>query len=291
MLILELIKGLILGIVEGLTEFAPVSSTGHMILIDDMWLKSSEFLGSESAFTFKIVIQLGSVFAGAWVFRERYFEMLHIGKYKASSIDGVGQKPNRLNLLHIIVGMIPAGILGLLFDDVIQKYLFSVPTVMIGLFVGAIYMIIADIYSKKVANPQSVDQINYIQAFVIGLSQAVAMWPGFSRSGSTISTGVLMKMDHKSASDFTFIMAVPVMLAASGLSLVKNFEYIHLDHFGFYALGFISAFVVGLIAIKTFLYLISKVKLIPFAIYRIVLVIIIAILYFGFGIGQGISGE
>lgn len=291
MLILELIKGLILGIVEGLTEFAPVSSTGHMILIDDMWLKSSEFLGSESAFTFKIVIQLGSVFAGAWVFRERYFEMLHIGKYKASSIDGVGQKPNRLNLLHIIVGMIPAGILGLLFDDVIQKYLFSVPTVMIGLFVGAIYMIIADIYSKKVANPQSVDQINYIQAFVIGLSQAVAMWPGFSRSGSTISTGVLMKMDHKSASDFTFIMAVPVMLAASGLSLVKNFEYIHLDHFGFYALGFISAFVVGLIAIKTFLYLISKVKLIPFAIYRIVLVIIIAILYFGFGIGQGITGE
>lgn len=291
MLILELIKGLILGIVEGLTEFAPVSSTGHMILIDDMWLKSSEFLGSESAFTFKIVIQLGSVFAGAWVFRERYFEMLHIGKYKASSIDGVGQKPNRLNLLHIIVGMIPAGILGLLFDDVIQKYLFSVPTVMIGLFIGAIYMIIADIYSKKVTHPQSVDQINYIQAFVIGLSQAIAMWPGFSRSGSTISTGVLMKMDHKSASDFTFIMAVPVMLAASGLSLVKNFEYIHLDHFGFYALGFIAAFVVGLIAIKTFLYLISKVKLIPFAIYRIILVIIIAILYFGFGIGQGITGE
>ena len=82
MFIIELIKGIILGVVEGLTEFAPVSSTGHMILVDDMWLKSTQFLGSESAFTFKIVIQLGSVFAGAWVFRERYFEMLHIGKYK-----------------------------------------------------------------------------------------------------------------------------------------------------------------------------------------------------------------
>ncbi|MGO2789187.1 MAG: undecaprenyl-diphosphate phosphatase, partial [Staphylococcus saprophyticus] len=258
---------------------------------DDMWLKSSEFLGSESAFTFKIVIQLGSVFAGAWVFRERYFEMLHIGKYRHEPIDGIGQKPKRLNLLHIIVGMIPAGVLGLLFDDVIQKYLFSVPTVMIGLFIGAIYMIIADIYSKKVTNPRNVDQINYFQAFVIGLSQAIAMWPGFSRSGSTISTGVLMKMNHKSASDFTFIMAVPVMLAASGLSLVKNMEYIHMSDIGFYVLGFLAAFIVGLIAIKTFLYLISKIKLIPFAIYRIVLVIIIAILYFGFGIGQGITGE
>ena len=291
MLILELIKGIILGIVEGLTEFAPVSSTGHMILIDNMWLKSSEFLGSESAFTFKIVIQLGSVFAGAWVFRERYFEMLHIGKYRGEPIDGIGQKPKRLNLLHIIVGMIPAGVLGLLFDDVIEKYLFSVPTVMIGLFVGAVYMIIADIYSKKVTKPQNVDQINYFQAFVIGLSQAIAMWPGFSRSGSTISTGVLMKMNHKAASDFTFIMAVPVMLAASGLSLVKNLEYIQLNHIGFYIVGFIAAFIVGLIAIKTFLYLISKIKLIPFAIYRIILVIIIAILYFGFGIGQGITGE
>ncbi|WP_251518895.1 MULTISPECIES: undecaprenyl-diphosphate phosphatase [Staphylococcus] len=289
MLLLEMIKGIILGIVEGLTEFAPVSSTGHMILVDDMWLKSKEFLGSQSAFTFKIVIQLGSVFAGAWVFRERYFEMLHIGKYKAQPATGSRQRPKRLNLLHILVGMIPAGVLGVLFDDVIEKYLFSVPTVMIGLFIGALYMIAADMYSKKVPNPRTVDEINYVQAFIIGLSQAIAMWPGFSRSGSTISTGVLMKMSHKSASDFTFIMAVPVMLAASGLSLVKNMEYIHLNHIGFYILGFLAAFIVGLIAIKTFLSLISRVKLVPFAIYRIVLVIIIAILYFGFGIGQGIT--
>ncbi|HJG54388.1 undecaprenyl-diphosphatase [Staphylococcus arlettae] len=290
MVILELIKGIILGIVEGLTEFAPVSSTGHMILIDDMWLKSTDFLGSESAFTFKVVIQLGSVFAAAWVFRERYFEMLHIGKYKAEPLDGVDQKPKRLNLIHIVVGMIPAGILGLLFDDVIEKYLFSVPTVMIGLFVGAIYMIVADMYSKKVKNPKTVDQITYVQAFIIGLSQAIAMWPGFSRSGSTISTGVLMKMNHKAASDFTFMMAVPVMLGASGLSLVKNIEFIHANQIPFYILGFLAAFIFGLISIKLFLHLISKVKLLPFAIYRIILVIIIAILYFGFGIGHNITG-
>ena len=289
MIIIEFIKALILGIVEGLTEFAPVSSTGHMILVDDMWLQSSQFLGSHSAFTFKIVIQLGYVFAAAWVFRERYFEMLHIGKYKhVAHSEGMRSKPHRLNLLHVLVGMIPAGILGVLFDDFIEAHLFSVPTVMIGLFIGAIYMIIADKYSTKVKHPQTVDQINYFQAFVIGISQAVAMWPGFSRSGSTISTGVLMKLNHKSASDFTFIMAVPIMLAASALSLLKNYQYIDLAHVPFYIIGFLAAFIVGLIAIKTFLHLINKVKLVPFAIYRIVLVIFIAILYFGFGIGKGI---
>ncbi|WP_248317136.1 undecaprenyl-diphosphate phosphatase [Staphylococcus aureus] len=286
MFIIELIKGIILGIVEGLTEFAPVSSTGHMILVDDMWLKSSEFLGSQSAFTFKIVIQLGSVFAAAWVFRERFLEILHIGKHK--HVEGDNNQQRRLNLLHVLVGMVPAGILGLLFDDFIEEHLFSVPTVMIGLFVGAIYMIIADKYSVKVKNPQTVDQINYFQAFVIGISQAVAMWPGFSRSGSTISTGVLMKLNHKAASDFTFIMAVPIMLAASGLSLLKHYQDIQIADIPFYILGFLAAFTVGLIAIKTFLHLINKIKLIPFAIYRIILVIFIAILYFGFGIGKGI---
>ncbi|MDQ7176829.1 undecaprenyl-diphosphate phosphatase, partial [Staphylococcus chromogenes] len=149
-------------------------------------------------------------------------------------------KPRRLNLIHVLVGMVPAGILGFLFDDLIEKYLFSVPTVLIGLFLGAIYMILADKYSRNVRNPKTVDEINYFQAFVIGLSQAIAMWPGFSRSGSTISTGVLMKLDHKSASDFTFMMAVPIMLAASGLSIVKHYNYIQFAHIPFYILGFLA---------------------------------------------------
>ncbi|MBU3872716.1 undecaprenyl-diphosphate phosphatase [Staphylococcus coagulans] len=281
MLFFELIKAIILGIVEGLTEFAPVSSTGHMILVDDMWLKSTEFLGSQSAFTFKVVIQLGSIFAAAWVFRHKYFEMLHIDKYAPERQEGRRSKPRRLKLSHIIVGMIPAGILGFLFDDLIEKYLFSVPTVLIGLFLGAIYMILADKYSRNVRNPKTVDEINYFQAFVIGLSQAIAMWPGFSRSGSTISTGVLMKLDHKSASDFTFMMAVPIMLAASGLSIVKHYNYIQFAHIPFYILGFLAAFIFGFISIKLFLKLIQNVKLLPFAIYRIVLVVVIAVVYYG----------
>jgi len=259
MFILELIKAIILGIVEGLTEFAPVSSTGHQILVDDMWLKSKAFLGSESAFTFKVVIQLGSILAAAWIFRNRYFEMLHIKQNE--------QKKRKLKLSHIIV----------------------VPTVLIGLLLGAIYMIGADMYSKRVTNPHKVDDMNYPKAFVIGLSQAIALWPGFSRSGSTISTGVFLKLDHKAASDFTFIMAVPIMFAASAKALLGNLQFITLDQIPFYIVGFIASFIFGLISIKLFLKLINRVKLIPFAIYRIILVIIIAIAYFGFGIGQNIG--
>nr|WP_263314065.1 undecaprenyl-diphosphate phosphatase [Mammaliicoccus sp. Marseille-Q6498] len=281
MFIIELIKAIILGIVEGLTEFAPVSSTGHQILVDDMWLKSTEFLGSESAFTFKVVIQLGSILAAAWIFRSRYIEMLHVKKNE--------QKKHHLKLSHIIVGLVPAGILGLLFDDFIEQHLFSVPTVLIGLFLGAVYMIAADIYSKRVTTPHKVDDMNYPKAFVIGLSQAIAMWPGFSRSGSTISTGVFLKLDHKAASDFTFMMAVPIMFAASAKALLGNLKFITLDQIPFYIVGFIAAFIFGLISIKVFLKLINRVKLIPFAIYRIILVIVIAIAYFGFGIGQGIG--
>ncbi|MGV2928246.1 undecaprenyl-diphosphate phosphatase [Macrococcus capreoli] len=280
----ELIKALILGIVEGLTEFAPVSSTGHQILVDDMWLQTKQVLGSqESANTFKIVIQLGSILAAAWIFRHRFLEMFHLEKDKTLHPSG-----KKLNLLHVFIGLLPAGIMGLLFNDFIDEHLFSVPTVLIGLALGALLMIAADIYAKKVPHPTTVDEISYKNALLIGIAQCLALWPGFSRSGSTISTGVLLKMNHKAASDFTFIMAVPIMLAASAKSLIKNIEYIQSDQITFYIVGFIAAFIFGVLSIRLFLNLINRVKLIPFAIYRLVLVAIIAVLYYGFGIGHGI---
>jgi len=280
----ELIKALILGIVEGLTEFAPVSSTGHQILVDDMWLQTKEVLGSqESANTFKIVIQLGSIFAAAWIFRHRFLEMFHLEKDKTPHPSG-----KKLNLLHVFIGLLPAGIMGLLFDDFIDAHLFSVPTVLVGLALGALLMIAADLYAKKVPNPTTVDEISYKNALIIGIAQCLALWPGFSRSGSTISTGVLLKMNHKAASDFTFIMAVPIMFAASAKSLISNIEYIESNQIMFYLVGFIGAFIFGVLSIQLFLNLINRVKLIPFAIYRLVLVTVIAILYYGFGIGHGI---
>lgn len=267
---IELLKALILGFVEGMTEFAPVSSTGHMIIVDDMWLQTKEFLGSGSANTFKIVIQLGSILAVVFVMWKRLLSL--VGLYKIE-----GQKKTRFNLGHVIIGIIPAGIFGVLFEDFIDENLFSIKTVIVGLIIGAIFMIIADKFGPNKPAITTLDDISYSKALKIGFIQCLSLWPGFSRSGSTISGGVLLGLDHKTAADFTFIMAVPIMAGASGLSLVKNWDQINADHFWFYVVGFVSAFVFALISIKFFLKLISKVKLTPFAIYRIVLALILII--------------
>ncbi|WP_042142888.1 undecaprenyl-diphosphate phosphatase [Paucisalibacillus sp. EB02] len=272
----EIMKAIILGLVEGLTEFAPVSSTGHMIIVDDMWLKSEEFLGKYPANTFKIVIQLGSILAVVVVFWKRFVDLL--GLNRLLNKEAVPSK-QRLKLTQVIVGLIPAGVFGVLFEDYIDEYLFSTETVLIGLVLGAILMIIADRYAAKDPSAKSVDQITYKQALSVGLIQCFSLWPGFSRSGATISGGVLMGMSHRAAADFTFIMAVPIMAGASFLSLLKNWQYFEVDALPFFIVGFISAFIFALISIKFFLKLIDRIKLTPFAVYRIVLVLIILIFF------------
>lgn len=274
--LLMILKAIILGLVEGLTEFAPVSSTGHMIIVDDMWLHSEQFLGKYTANTFKIVIQLGSIMAVVFVFKDRFIDMLGLGRFNKNT----AQQPNRLKLTQVIVGLIPAGVLGVLFEDYIDEHLFSTATVLIGLVIGAVFMILADIFGPKDPKVQTVDQITYKQALTVGLIQCLSLWPGFSRSGSTISGGVLIGMSHRAAADFTFIMAVPIMFGASFLSLLKNWQYFTLDALPFFIAGFISAFVFALISIRFFLKLINKIKLVPFAIYRIVLAAIVYVVYF-----------
>ncbi|MEK3952051.1 undecaprenyl-diphosphate phosphatase [Psychrobacillus sp. FSL K6-1464] len=272
--ILELLKALILGFVEGMTEFAPVSSTGHMIIVDDMWLKTEDFLGKYSANTFKIVVQLGSILAVVVVMWKRLFSL--VGLYKIDTEESSKQ----FNLLHVIVGIIPAGVLGVLLEDFIDKNLFGIETVIFSLIAGSILMIIADKFGPKNPSIVSLDQITYAQAFKVGLVQCLSLWPGFSRSGATISGGVLFGMNHKTAADFTFIMAVPIMAGASLISVLKNWEDIDMNHLSFYIVGFISAFVFALISIKFFLKLISRVKLMPFAIYRIILAVVLAVIVF-----------
>lgn len=264
----EMIVAIILGAVEGLTEYAPVSSTGHLIIVDDLWLKSKELLTPEVAYVFKIVIQLGSILAVAIVFRERIFNLIGF------NITTKQEKGPQLTLTKIIVGLIPAVILGFLFEDYVDQF-FTVTRVALGLILGAFLMIIADWFNKQKVVTNSLDQITYKQALGIGLFQCIALWPGFSRSGSTISGGVILGLNHRAASDFTFIMAIPIMMGASFLSLIKNLEYLSLELIPFFTVGFISSFVVAMIVVRFFLKLINKVKLIPFAIYRIILGIIL----------------
>ena len=274
--LLLIIKAIILGLVEGLTEFAPVSSTGHMIIVDDMWLQSEKFLGKYGANTFKVVIQLGSILAVVVTFKDRFIDLLGMGRIKNKHSEQAG---GRLKLTQVIVGLIPAGIFGVLLEDYIDEYLFSTETVLIGLVIGAIFMIIADRFGPKNPKIKSVDQITYKQALTIGLIQCFSLWPGFSRSGSTISGGVLIGLSHRAAADFTFIMAVPIMAGASFLSLIKNLEYMTIDALPFFIAGFISAFIFALVSIRFFLKLIDKIKLVPFAIYRILLALIIYLVY------------
>jgi len=269
----QIFVAFVLGLVEGLTEFAPVSSTGHMIIVDDTLLHSKELFSSEVANTFKVVIQLGSILAAVIVFKDRFLSLFGLKKI---SPDGNGPG-HKLRLSQVIVGLLPAGVLGLLFDDHIDEYLFSINTVLIGLVAGALLMIAADWFRPGKPKVSSVDQITYRQAFLIGLFQCISLWPGFSRSGSTISGGVLLGLSHRAASDFTFIMAVPIMAGASSLSLLKHWQYITVDTLPFFIVGFINAFVFALLAIRFFLKLINKIKLVPFALYRIVLA---ALLYF-----------
>lgn len=272
----EVFVAIILGLVEGLTEFAPVSSTGHMIIVDDMLFKSKDLFTKEVANTFKVVIQLGSILAVVIIFKDRFIQLLGLGSRRSKQ----GQVGQKLKLSQVIVGLLPAGVLGLMFDDYIDEHLFTTETVLIGLVAGAVLMIIADLIPKdKKPAVETVDQISYKQAIIIGLFQCIALWPGFSRSGSTISGGVILGLSHRAAADFTFIMAVPIMCGASLISLMNSWEYITMDALPFFIAGFISAFLFALISIRFFLALINKIRLIPFAIYRIILA---AIIYFVF---------
>lgn len=267
---------LVLGIVEGLTEFAPVSSTGHMILVDDLLLHSKELFPASVANSFKVVIQLGSILAVVIVFKDRFLDMFGLRR----KTGGAARGGPRLKLAQVIVGLIPAGVIGVLFEDYIDEYLFSIETVLIGLVVGGVLMIIADRFRPRVPKADTVDKVTYKQAFGIGLFQCLGMWPGFSRSGSTISGGVLLGLSHRAASDFTFIMAVPIMMGASVISLYKHWDSFTAEALPFFAVGFVSAFIFALISIRFFLKLIQRIKLVPFAIYRFVLAALIALVYF-----------
>ncbi|MGN7941418.1 undecaprenyl-diphosphate phosphatase [Metabacillus sp. 22489] len=259
---MDIIIGIIMGIVEGLTEFAPVSSTGHLILTGHLL----NFHG-ERASTFEIVIQLGSILAVVVLFWRRILTIL--GLHKSEEKDSLG----KLNVFHIGIGMLPFGIGGVLFYDTIKDVLFSPQTVVMTLVAGGLLMIIAEKF-KPAPIAHTLDQISYKQAFAVGLFQCLALMPGFSRSGATLSGGLLVGMNHRTASEFTFIMAIPIMFAASGKDLLESWNHLSSSDLPLFITGFVTAFVVALIAIKFFLSLINKIKLIPFAIYRFLLAIV-----------------
>ncbi|AKG34058.1 undecaprenyl-diphosphate phosphatase [Paenibacillus durus] len=264
---MDTITAIILAIVEGITEFIPVSSTGHMILTSRLLQFNEQ---SDLMKTFEIVIQLGAILAIALVYRRRILDLLGIGRKR----DGGGVMPrSRLNLIHVILGIVPALAVAFFARDFI-KSLFGASTVLWALVAGGILMIIAEWVNKRKirVTAEEMDDISYGQALAIGLYQIISvLWPGFSRSGSTISGGMLTGVSYKASADFSFLIAIPIMCAASGYELLDSYKEITGDMIGIFAIGFLVSFVVAYVVVILFMRLIQKIRLTHFAIYRFVL--------------------
>lgn len=249
----------IIGIVEGVTEFLPVSSTGHMIL-------TGTLLGvpetDERMKTFEIVIQLGAILAVIIVYWKRIARLFGFGRNERSPGKG-------MNLLHIALAIVPAMSVAYGLSDLIKERLFSPETVLIGLVLGGVLLIIAEKQQPSVS-AEDIDELSYKQAFMIGLWQIAALWPGFSRSGSTIAGGMLAGASRGAAADFTFIIAIPVMMAATGYEVVNNAGSFSSADFGFFAIGFVVSFFVALLAVVTFITFVQKFSLTYFAYYRFI---------------------
>lgn len=249
---MDIISAIILGIVEGLTEFLPISSTGHMIL-------TSHFLGLEQTQAlkcFEVVIQLGSILAVVWVFRQRL----------TSDID---------LWIKLMIGFIPTAIIGFLAYKYIKE-LFDPITVAYMLIIGGVVFIIVELFHKRPSytpKTTTLHELSSMQAFIIGLSQCLAMVPGTSRSGATIVTGLLCGLDREVAARFSFLLAIPTMIAATTYDSYKNREFFatNIDQIYIFLLGGFVAFLVALVVIKLFLKFVAHFSYISFGIYRIVL--------------------
>lgn len=252
----ENIVAVIIGIVEGLTEFLPVSSTGHMILVGSLL----NFEG-EIASVFEVFIQLGAILAVFFLYRDKFMAML---KPRRSFYHG------GLTIQHVAAGIIPVMGVGFLLHKYIKTYLFSSYTVIIGLILGAVLMLVAEKFSNRPVT-KNVDDMTLKQAFFVGLFQILALWPGFSRSGSTIAGGLLFGMSRTAAAEFSFIIAVPLMLAACLYDLLKVWSKLSIADLQMFAIGFFVSFAVAYISIVWFLRFLNNSSLASFAYYRFVL--------------------
>lgn len=250
----QLVNAIILGITEGLTEFIPVSSTGHILLL-------GHFLGFHStANTFEVLIQLGAILAILVVYAARLWQLAVTLPTSAQS---------RRFVAGIVLAFLPAAVFGVLAHDFIKTVLFETPLVIcVALLVGGIILLIID---RLPLEPRYHDVMDYPLSLClkIGLFQCLALIPGTSRSGATIAGALLMKADKRSAAEFSFFLAMPTMLGAFTFDLLKNRELLSADDIGLIAVGFVMAFLAALVVVRTLLDFVSRHGYAPFAWWRI----------------------
>jgi undecaprenyl-diphosphatase len=252
-----LLQAIIIAIVEGITEFLPISSTGHMIITQSiLGIESTDFVKA-----FIVNIQFGAILSVLVLYWKRFFQTINF-YYK------------------LFIAFIPAAVIGFLLGDFIDSLLENVVVVAISLLIGGILLLFVDKWFNK---PNEKQEITYLTALKIGLFQCIAMIPGVSRSAATIVGGMANKLSRKNAAEFSFFLAVPTMFAASGYKLLKNYKHISHDDISTLLIGNVVAFIVALIAIKFFIHFLTKYGFKLFGYYRIVVgALILILLAFGY---------
>lgn len=260
-----ILKAVIIGVVEGVTEFLPISSTGHMIIVGRFINFSGDF-----AKLFEIVIQLGAILAIVYLFKNKIFSSLKSLK--------IGEEGFKL-WTKLLLAFIPAGVIGLLFHEFIEEHLMNPITVSFALILGGIWMIFAEKKYRNNEQTLDIDSIGYKKAFVIGCFQCLSiLLPGFSRSAATIIGGWMMGLSSFAAAEFSFFLAIPTMLIATIFSLIKDgakltgFEILTLG------IGFSVSFIVALIVVEKFMNFLKTKPMKGFAIYRIIIGVLVLLL-------------
>lgn len=249
-----LAKALLLGVVEGLTEFLPVSSTGHLILAGDLL-----GLADEKAKVFEIVIQTGAMLAIVWEYRGRFWRVL-----AGLASDSAAQR----FAMNLLVAFIPAAVLGLAFGKLIKTYLFHAVPVALAFIVGAFVILWVE-RRQRDAVIENVDDMTWKDALKVGVAQAFALIPGTSRSGATIIGGMLFGLSRRAATEFSFFLAVPTLVAAGAYDFWKNRALFDSGDLGMFAVGSVAAFVSAFLCVRWLLRYIASHDFTPFAWYRI----------------------
>ncbi len=252
---MDILQAIIIGIIEGFTEFLPISSTGHMIV-------ASKFLGIEESALIKayeVIIQFAAILAVMLIYRDK----LSISKIELWK--------------KLMVAFFPLAIVGYIFKDQI-KILFSVQVVAIMFIIGGIiFLLVEKFYREEKSYITDVESVSYKQALWVGFAQIFSLIPGTSRAGATIVGGLLTGMDRKTSAEFSFLLAIPVMAAVSGYDLLKHYQDFTDANWGAFVIGFIVAFVVAYLTIKLFLAFLQRFTFVPFGIYRILFGIILLV--------------
>jgi undecaprenyl-diphosphatase len=250
---------ILLGVVEGLTEFVPVSSTGHLILIGHLL----GFVGEKAA-SFEVAIQLGAVLSVVFLYWRRFIELIP----SRSRLHSESTLTGWAGLWRIALATLPALIVGFFARHTIKEQLFTPLAVTWALAVGGVAILLAERFVSR-RGSRSLETLTVAQAVGVGLFQVLALWPGTSRAAATIVGGLVMGLERKGAAEFSFLIAVPIMFAATGYELLKMDSVSAAEDFFQFAVGFLVSFLVALVAVKGFVSFLSRWSLAPFAWYRI----------------------